>query len=140
GWHLDVEPRLHLEAGFTAAAYHALDVAARSVQLDHAPAPRVLMQAVGVLRDDGDQPAARLQLGERHMTSVRPGRERHATPFPGHLPVRRWIGHETVDRRDLHGVVLGPYATLAPKRRNAALGGHPGAGHRDRTRGRCEEV
>src|SRR6202035_4537633 len=65
--HLDGQASLDLAAGFTIPTVEALDGAAGSVNFDHRPAARVLVQAIGVLCDDGDDATAGFEGGQRVM-------------------------------------------------------------------------
>ena len=101
------------------------------MQLDDPLAARVLVQAVCVLGDDGEQPADRFELRQGDVARVGLGRECDPTPVARHLPIRLGIGHETVDRRDLDRVVLGPEPALAAERRDPAFGRHARTRQRD---------
>ena len=129
--HLDLEPRLHRRAGLEPAALEASHHAPRSVQLDHALAARVLVEAICVLCDDCHEVAGSLHRGQRHVARIWPGRERDPAAVLRDTPVRGWIGEEALDRGHLDRVVLRPQPTLAAKSWDAALRRDAGARQRE---------
>jgi hypothetical protein len=84
---LDIEPRLDLNAWLAGAAVEALYRAPGAVDLDHAPAARFLVEAVGVLGHDRGQHSRGLERGERVMAGVRPCSEGDRAALLRHAPV-----------------------------------------------------
>jgi hypothetical protein len=115
-----VEARLDLGARLPRAAGQAFDSAAGAVQLDHAAAARGLVEAVGVLGDDRDQVALRLEPASASWPGL--GLAASATlPRSRATASTGGVGEERVDRGDLHRVVLGPQTAFAAEGRDAAL-------------------
>ena len=127
-----IERGLH---GPPPAAAHAHHVVDGPVHFDHVVdgAPRPLMQAVDVLRDEGVQLAAPLERDERPVAGVRrgvPGRmiEPALPGQPAHLGIR----HVEVDVRELLGLrIPGPHTLRAAEVRDAGVGRDAGARQRD---------
>src|SRR2546423_5633462 len=98
------KPRLAIEAD---------DALGRAVQLDDLPTAGLLMEAVGVLRDDGAQVATRLEVHERSMGGIRLGVRAPVLEAIG--PVLGGIPTECIDVRHFVGIEFGPEPALAPK-------------------------
>src|SRR2546423_2072332 len=110
-------------------AIQADDALGRAVQLDDLPTAGLLMQAVGVLRDDGAQVATRLEVHERSMGGIRLGVR--APVLEAVSPVLGGIPTECIDVRDFVGIEFGPEPALAPKVGDATLDRDPRPGKRD---------
>src|SRR5437879_11108767 len=98
------KPRLAVEAD---------DAPGRAVQLDDLPTAGFLMQAVGVLRDDGAQVATRLEVHERLMGGIRRGVRAPMLEAVG--PVLSRISPERIDVRHFVGIEFGPEPTFTAK-------------------------
>src|ERR1700693_2111990 len=118
-------------------AIEADDAMGRAMQFDDLPTACLLMQAVGVLRDDGPKMAALLQVHQRPMAGIR---------LSVRAPVREAVGpvlgrvcRKRIDVRDLVGIELGPEPAFAPKVRDAVLYRDARAGERDRRPRRLQQ-
>ena len=78
------------------------------MQLDHAPAARRLVQAVGVLGDHSGQATSLLHRGESGMAWIRLRGQGDVATLLGDLPVGGGVGQEGVYGRDFDGVIGGP--------------------------------
>src|ERR1700737_599309 len=101
----------------------------RAVQLDDVATAGLLMQAVGVLRDDSAQLAAMLEVHQRPMGGIRLGVGAPVIEAVG--PVLSRIFPKRVDVGDLVGIELGPEPALTAKVWDATLHRDPRTSERD---------
>src|SRR5205823_1344762 len=134
------QPLLNLSARKFAAAIEADDEAIAPVQLNEAAAARFLMQVVDVLGDQKIDLAHRLELRERAMRVVRPGRRKSRPSTKTAGPVEApdlCAAHEfsVVDR-----LVTRPRSARAAVVGNARFRAAAGAGENDESAGAGEKV
>src|SRR5579864_635383 len=89
------------------------------------------MEPVDVLRDDGVDPAAPLELCEREMTRVGLRVGERSEPGAVEVPHLRRVGAERVDGRVLHRVVRMPDSLGRAEVGDAGLGADARAGEDD---------
>src|SRR5262249_5183789 len=112
-------------------AREACDAAVRAMQLHHAPAARLLVQAVDVLGDHAEQRTRTLGLRQRRVARVGPGRRDRRERLLLVLPIAptRLRARQELLYRDR--LVAAPQPARAAEVRHARRHADPGAGERD---------
>lgn len=78
------------------------------MQLEHAPASRLIMQIVDILRDERELPNAPFEFGERIMSGIGPGLSDEPAPPVIPFPHELRIARERLRRGKLFGPILAP--------------------------------
>ena len=113
------------------AALGAAQPPERTVQPERIDATGPLMEAVDILGHQAEVGVARLPAGQGLMAGVRLGARRLLSAPIVEAPDRLGVGGEGLRRRQRGRVVALPEPIGAPKGRQTALGGDPGAGQDD---------
>lgn len=114
------------EFGAAGGAAHAPDIA---VQLENPAAAGEIVQAVDVLRDQGEGGLAALQFGERAMGGVGRGFGDLPPPPVIPLPHQARVAPESFRRGQVFGLKTLPQAARTAKGGNAAGRGDSGSRH-----------
>ena len=120
--------RLEIPARHTASGINV------AVQLDQILRSCIAMQAVDVLRDQGDlvEVAARLRRGDRSMGVVRSTFLQHTPPIIEPFPDKRQVLIDHSCRRQLGERHTAPGRSRTAKRRNSGFGRDAGTGQDDK--------
>ena len=118
----------HRAIFFFAAAAKAANAPQTAVQFDDVATAGGAVEAVDILRDEGEFGSLLLEAGERAMTWIGLGGgdalAAPVVPFPGEFGIAR----EGFRSSELLGPVVVPQAARAAESGDAALGGNAGAG------------